>query len=845
MPNESLNPLPNVPAVIKVMGGPMGPPGPPNAGVFIKGIANQWPPVADKNAVVGDLYVIPDPVPPLAPGWALPGHGAFWDGKQWLDAGLLRGTKGERGEPGPPLNVKGVAIGWVPSANPQPGDIWQLPEILPAGVPSEFKAGGAAAWDSVDKKWIPLDAVRGPAGHDVEVFGPSATPPTTGAEKGDIWLSTDCTLFSDTFDPSTITQVPGPEGPQGKTGPSAYEVWKLSVGRPTAPMDDFLAAITGAKGDKGDKGEAGETFKVEGVVATVADLPATPPRLTVYMVQADGSLHIYDPASAAKETNDYVNLGKIAGPAGVAAWLSTPVADETKLPATGSAGEMVYVALTGHLWGWDDVNAKWVDGGKIGGGIDDGATQGQILVWDDGNKKWSPTDSPLPAAAHGGEVVTWDSTSTTWVARQPLLSELQDVDDNSTNLFSSCVLVWDPDVNQWTDSRSIQIDDIEFDASGPGTLMEGIAAYSDAGLDPTKDTWVPSCMAVAKYIKEGVALEDLGDCSQLAFAADGQVPVWNDTNGRWEPKDPAGTSPIIYLGNGAWDPTKVNDPAQNYGMGMDTVPDPADYAPMPGDQYIDLATGSVTAFIGSGSPVSPVPGRTISTITGGSSPVDNVPNGLNDLVDVSVASPQDGQMLVYSSASSKWENVAAPAATSASSPGDLWMVGDLKQSILLETAFINELPAAERGKWVLADGRTVTGSRYATITGNSNVPDLRGAFLRMSGNNAASGRTHWAGGGVGDFGEDGTAMPKNHPFTATAAMAGNHSHRFTDPRRPAKGGGFSSSTHDGYPETCRYPLDNSGTTSTDGNHSHGITVAGGDNETRPKHYCLNFYIKVN
>jgi hypothetical protein len=32
-------------------------------------------------------------------------------------------------------------------------------------------------------------------------------------------------------------------------------------------------------------------------------------------------------------------------------------------------------------------------------------------------------------------------------------------------------------------------------------------------------------------------------------------------------------------------------------------------------------------------------------------------------------------------------------------------------------------------------------------------------------------------------------------------------------------------------------------TSTDGNHTH--TITGGDTETRPKTYCVNFWIKVD
>ncbi len=277
------------------------------------------------------------------------------------------------------------------------------------------------------------------------------------------------------------------------------------------------------------------------------------------MTADTGHLYIYDPASASKGTNDYVDLGKIAGPTGRAAWLSTPVDDVAKLPATGSIGEMVYITGTGHLYGWDDVAAAWVDGGKIGGGIDDGTAQGQVLVWDAANGKWQPADSALPAAAHDGEVIVWDGTNTTWVARRPLLSELQDVDENSTNLTQDCVLVWDADVNQWTDSRSIVIDDIEFDASGPGTLMEGIAAQSDAGLDATKDTWVPSCMAVDRYLRDVFALENLVDTKELATATAGGSRATLRGRARSSTWERARGSPLTWptpRSDTAWRPTR-------------------------------------------------------------------------------------------------------------------------------------------------------------------------------------------------------------------------------------------------------------------------------------------------
>lgn len=53
-------------------------------------------------------------------------------------------------------------------------------------------------------------------------------------------------------------------------------------------------------------------------------------------------------------------------------------------------------------------------------------------------------------------------------------------------------------------------------------------------------------------------------------------------------------------------------------------------------------------------------------------------------------------------------------------------VGSIVSSMKDETAF----QTAKGAGWVLADGRSVTGSRYANITGNNTIPDLRGLFLR-------------------------------------------------------------------------------------------------------------------
>lgn len=53
-------------------------------------------------------------------------------------------------------------------------------------------------------------------------------------------------------------------------------------------------------------------------------------------------------------------------------------------------------------------------------------------------------------------------------------------------------------------------------------------------------------------------------------------------------------------------------------------------------------------------------------------------------------------------------------------------IGSAIDSMLTEAQFQGQTSTA----WVLADGRDCTGSAYATLTGNTSVPDLRGVFVR-------------------------------------------------------------------------------------------------------------------
>jgi hypothetical protein len=60
------------------------------------------------------------------------------------------------------------------------------------------------------------------------------------------------------------------------------------------------------------------------------------------------------------------------------------------------------------------------------------------------------------------------------------------------------------------------------------------------------------------------------------------------------------------------------------------------------------------------------------------------------------------------------------------SKGDIWQVGSIQQSVLTPTQFNNELPASERGKWQLADGSSLAGTKLGKIIDCTSTPDLHG-----------------------------------------------------------------------------------------------------------------------
>ena len=148
--------------------------------------------------------------------------------------------------------------------------------------------------------------------------------------------------------------------------------------------------------------------------------------------------------------------------------------------------------------------------------------------------------------------------------------------------------------------------------------------------------------------------------------------------------------------------------------------------------------------------------------------------------------------------------------------------------------------------WKPADGRKISAkSKYATLTGNTTLPDLRGLFLRgLNQFDPAKGPRldkykdpDGTRRKTGNLQEDATSLPKNkkNPFQGNALSAGDHSHIYFKARRE---GGRAGSDDRASSEAS--------STGSSGSHSHTVLItAGGDSETRPVNIAVVYYIKID
>ena len=146
--------------------------------------------------------------------------------------------------------------------------------------------------------------------------------------------------------------------------------------------------------------------------------------------------------------------------------------------------------------------------------------------------------------------------------------------------------------------------------------------------------------------------------------------------------------------------------------------------------------------------------------------------------------------------------------------GSILPVGTIIHSMLSTAQF-----ATEYGdNWVLADGRSVTCTKYASVTGSSTIPDMRGRFLRGKGANNPDGDLALG--------------------TYSADKFGSHNHGvlINTPSSGAYCGGVSTVT----PAFNTAPTYNA----TDG-YGHAFSQTLGGNETAPRSITVNIFIRIN
>lgn len=153
--------------------------------------------------------------------------------------------------------------------------------------------------------------------------------------------------------------------------------------------------------------------------------------------------------------------------------------------------------------------------------------------------------------------------------------------------------------------------------------------------------------------------------------------------------------------------------------------------------------------------------------------------------------------------------------------------------------------------WLLCDGSVIPSGIYydklRTLIGSGYAPDLRGLFLRGTGN--VTGYTGKSGPTIKTI-QDNSTLEHNHGV-GSLSVSNNGSHSHTIDRRANSNNGTydrdNGRSNESSAITSDQPVLNSFSTSAVGNHNHtlsGATAANGSTETRPINYGVNYIIKI-
>jgi hypothetical protein len=158
-------------------------------------------------------------------------------------------------------------------------------------------------------------------------------------------------------------------------------------------------------------------------------------------------------------------------------------------------------------------------------------------------------------------------------------------------------------------------------------------------------------------------------------------------------------------------------------------------------------------------------------------------------------------------------------------------VGTIRASLLTLAQFQTEVD----GVWMLANGGSAAGTAYATVTGNSVVPDMRGVIPRGKNNGRADGKQNPAGDLALGTHQDDAMQGHLHDL-----MVGNTSSGFAHGQANNQialadnaGSRVLKSTVAGSQDLIHLPM-------TDGSNGTPRTAS----ETRMKNVTVNWFIKV-
>ena len=179
-------------------------------------------------------------------------------------------------------------------------------------------------------------------------------------------------------------------------------------------------------------------------------------------------------------------------------------------------------------------------------------------------------------------------------------------------------------------------------------------------------------------------------------------------------------------------------------------------------------------------------------------------------------------------------------------------VGSVVASVLDEATFQAENNSILT-RWCLANGQSVLGSKYQTLTGEPNAPDLRGIMIRGANN----GRSTTNGNGDGDISVLTYSVDRLKPHTHTITDPG-HNHTPTDPghAHPLSAAiGLTDLIYDSDNILRAYSNANIALTLTINSKKTGISLqnnqagivvdVSGDGDGAPRNITLNWFVRIN